>query len=171
MSDCPTGDPDGNGDITVDEVVSFVNEGLTSTTYRDPEEDLLYTNLVYNDPTVVIYEPAMAFPGEGSSRESRTLTYCSLYDNGYTDPSEVKTRATSPVSTGPLGGPCRTPTGCTEGRVGEACSGSTEEERHASCDTAPGAGDGICDACRLRGGFTTEDEMFILLGAFYVETP
>ncbi len=32
------------------------------------------------------------------------------------------------------------------------------------------AGDlaGICDACPLRGGVTTEDEMFILLGAFYI---
>ena len=36
------------------------------------------------------------------------------------------------------------------------------------CDSAPGANDGVCDACPLRGGVTTEDEMFILLGAFYV---
>ena len=28
--------------------------------------------------------------------ETRTLTYCALYDNGVTDPAEVKRRSTSP---------------------------------------------------------------------------
>ena len=30
---------------------------------------------------------------------------------------------------------------------------------------------GTCDACPLGGGVTTEEEMFILLGSYYVATP
>jgi hypothetical protein len=28
-----------------------------------------------------------------------------------------------------------------------------------------------CDACSARGGVTTEDEMFILIGSFYIPEP
>jgi hypothetical protein len=42
-------------------------------------------------------------------------------------------------------------------------------ERNASRDPAPGAGDRLCDAGVLTGGVTTEDEMFLLLGAFFVD--
>ena len=37
--------------------------------------------------------------------------------------------------------------------------------REASFHDFPG--DGECDACPLRGGVTTEDEMFILIGAYF----
>ena len=47
-------------------------------------------------------------------------------------------------------------------RKGEACHGNNSE-----CDTTPGSGDGVCDACTLVGGVTTADEMFIQLGDFY----
>jgi hypothetical protein len=30
---------------------------------------------------------------------------------------------------------------------------------------------GVCDACTVTGGVTTEDEMFILLGNYYVMPP
>ena len=32
-------------------------------------------------------------------------------------------------------------------------------------------GDGVCDACTVMGGFTTEDEMFIVTGNYYVPEP
>ena len=35
------------------------------------------------------------------------------------------------------------------------------------CDSSPGKGDGICDACALTGGLTTDDEMFILIGSYF----
>jgi hypothetical protein len=166
LSSCPNADPNSDGKVSIAELVTFVNDSFEAPEYRNPEEDLLYTNLVYNDPTVVTFDPPK--PMEGSPLD-RTVTYCSLYDNGFSDPSEVKNRTTSPESAGFLGGPCETPTGCTEGKVGAKCSGSTDEERNASCDSSEGAGDGFCDACQLRGGFTTEDEMFILMGSFYVD--
>jgi len=77
----------------------------------------------------------------------------------------VKEQSTSPPPPLgiPLGGPCAKATGCTAGKVGETCNG-----KNADCDTTPGAGDGVCDACTLVGGVTTEDEMFLLLGNFFV---
>jgi hypothetical protein len=168
MSACPSVDRDGSGGASVAELIRLVRDALSGPPPRNAEEDLLYTNFVYNDPTVVTFDPGMPLGGAGSSASARTVTYCSLYDNGMTDPSRVKSRSTSPTTTGGLGGPCAIPTGCTEGRVGQACSGGTEGLRNASCDSTPGAGDGVCDACTLRGGFTTEDEMFILMGGFYI---
>jgi hypothetical protein len=168
VDECPTGDPNGSGDVSVAELIGLVRTALAPPTFRNPEDDHLYTNLVYNDPTVILYDPPMALSGPEHSAASRTFTYCSLYDNGFTDPTEVKKRANSP-QTSPIGGPCRIPTGCTEGRIGTTCSGATEEERNTSCDSAPGVGDGFCDGCMVTGGTTTEDEMFILMGAYYIE--
>jgi len=37
-------------------------------------------------------------------------------------------------------------------------------------DSACGA-DGTCDACPLYGGVTTDDEMFIPLGSYFVAEP
>jgi hypothetical protein len=168
LSSCPTADRDGSGGVSVAELITFVREALAGPQLRDPDADLLYTNLVYNDPTVRRFDPPLPFGGAGTSAAARTVTYCSFYDNGMTDPDEVKRQSTSPPTTGGLGGPCAVPSGCTEGRVGQRCSGSGQAERDASCDSSPGAGDGFCDACTLRGGFTTEDEMFILMGGFFI---
>lgn len=55
---------------------------------------------------------------------------------------------------------------CAEGKIGAPCSGVGDDR---TCDTGPGANDGFCDACRITGGESTENEMFILNGAFYLE--
>jgi hypothetical protein len=126
-------------------------------------ERLLYTNFVYNDPIQLRFDPPLFFVGE---RPDRTLTYCALYDNGFTDPATMKRQSTSPPT--PWGtSTCPAPTTCYAGKVCEPCTGTTAEERHRSCDSSPGAGDGLCDGCTLTGGVTTEDEMFLLLGSFY----
>jgi hypothetical protein len=155
---------DGNADglVTVDEIVAAVEVALHPQ--RDPQQSLLYTSLTYADPVVVKLDPPLQLGGAGSSDAARTLTYCSLYDNGVIDAAAVKRRSTSPLPTaGFPGGPCRLPTGCTAGRVGDACNND------AACDTLPGSGDGDCDACPVVFGTTTEDEMFILLGAYFSE--
>jgi hypothetical protein len=167
MSMCPRFDIDTDDRVSVDELVTGVH-ALLHPSLRDPDDSLLYTSVSYADPAVARFDPPRMIAPVVSSAVERTLTYCSLYDNGFTDPSEVKRRSTSPATTGGFpGGPCAVPTGCTAGRVGEACGSGSEAERDASCDTASGAGDGECDACTVRFGTTTEDEMFILLGAFY----
>jgi hypothetical protein len=125
----------------------------------------LVSTTIYNDPIQYDFSPPLAL--DGASPASRTIRYCSVFDNGFRDPATVKRRSTSPVPPIALapGGPCAPFFGlsCLDGPLkGEPCNGDDR-----SCDSAPGAGDGRCDACPLRGGVTTEDEMFILLGSYY----
>lgn len=173
ISACPEADGDGDLNVSVDEVITGVSTALTGVpapTERDPEESMFYINFVYDDPLIIRYDPPRVF-NPGTRPDERAFTYCALYDNGHTNPDEVKRRSTSPatpVNFPGIGGPCGTPTHCTDGRIGEPCTGRTLAARHASCDTSPGAGDGMCDACTLRGGVTTEDEMFLLLGLYFV---
>ncbi len=166
---CVRADVNGDREITVDELVASVQTALTgaaSTISRDATTNMLYLSLVYNDPTVVRFDPPMDLPGTQSLADERTFTYCSLYDNGYSNPSEVKTRSNSPPAV--IGGPCYVPTNCVAGHVGAACGGKNDAERNASCDSVPSRGDGVCDACPVHGGVTTEDEMFLLLGSYFV---
>ncbi len=171
---CLPADPNGDGRVSIAELVRMVTIALRPQTFRDAAAARLYTNLVYNDPTVVRYDPPMQLPGRAGSAAARTMTYCSIFDNGLLDANQVKRQSTSPETPiginipGVTGGPCATPTACTAGLVGAACSGIGEAARDASCDSSPGAGDGDCDACPLGGGVTTEDEMFILMGAYFV---
>ena len=64
------------------------------------------------------------------------------------------------------GGPCEdSEVACANDgpQKGELCNGNDD-----ACDSQPGANDGDCDACPLKGGVTTEDEMFILIGGYFV---
>lgn len=130
-----------------------------------PDGSLIYENFVYNDPVNQYYDPPLAFDAEAAAE--RTLHYCATYENGLgadgsPDPATVKRSSVTPDN---AFGICR-PVACTAGRIGDSCSGADDR---ASCDSSPGAGDGECDACVLRGGNSTEDEMFILIGAYYRE--
>ena len=155
LSDCRRFDGDIDNRVSIGELITAVHAALAPE-MRDAEESLVYSNLSYADPLVKQYIPARYLAAPGASAEERTLTYCALYDNGFTDPEEVKRRSTSPENSS-----CRV-THCAEGRVGQPCSNATQ------CDTAPGAGDGACDACSAGFGVTTDDEMFVLTGSFYV---
>jgi len=52
--------------------------------------------------------------------------------------------------------------------VGQPCQGANDRLRNASCDTSATAGDGVCDACPAIGGLTTEDEMLVMIGQYYL---
>lgn len=132
----------------------------------DPDDNLIYENFVYNDPVNKYFDPPMIF--ESDDAEERTLSYCADYNNGVDedgnpDPSVVKRYSETPANT--FLGRC-TPTHCWSGNVGAECGGVGDD---ATCDSSPGAGDGLCDACTVSGGVSTEDEMFLLLGAYWVE--
>lgn len=166
---CAEVDRDRSYRVTVDEIVAAVGaalHGVPPARTRDPDASLFYVSLIYNDPRVL--RPAVPTVMRGTDDE-RSVTYCALYDNGFTDPDRVKTRAGSPPSAaGFPGGPCDVATHCTAGRVGMACAGEGDAARDRSCDSSAGAGDGVCDACTLRGGVTTEDDMFLLLGRYFI---
>jgi hypothetical protein len=126
----------------------------------------IYESFVYNDPVDVDFVPPLAF--DSDDPRERTLRYCSLYNNGVNEDGspdvELVTRASRvPESARRTLGACR-PIACVAGKVGAACNGENDD---ATCDSAPGAGDGDCDACRITGGESTENEMFILIGQYY----
>ena len=131
-------------------------------------EQLIYRSTEYSDPLQLEDHP-LPFVAASDAVEDRTFLYCSVYDNGSTPESpDVKRQSTSPPLKGiakdidpffNLGGPCvDAETVCLDGpKKGTPCGGDD-----AAC---PGS---VCDACPLRGGVTTEDEMYIMLGLFYV---
>lgn len=161
LPNCPRFDGDGDRRVSIGELITAVDAALAPP-WRGAEQSLLYTTLSYADPLVRQFVPARYLAPRGTTPEERTLTYCALYDNGYVDPREVKRRSTAPA-----GGSCQ-PTHCAEGRLAAACSGGNTNQRDRSCDSAPGAGDGFCDACAAGFGVTTDDEMFVLTGSFYI---
>jgi hypothetical protein len=132
-------------------------------TVTAPDGTLLYQNFVYNDPADLIFDPPLVFDSPDPSQ--RVLHYCSLYNNGVAadgspDPQTVTRASRIP----PQGFRCF-PTACTAGKIGAPCSGDSRQ-----CDSSRGAGDGACDACPITGGESTENEMFILIGSYYVPT-
>lgn len=156
---CPRFDGDGSGGVSVDEIVSAVSSAL-SPQRRDPDDSFLYVTYTYADPLVLQFHPPLELGGETSVPAERTLTYCALYDNGFTNAADVKRKSTSPEN----GFGC-VPTHCAEGNVGAACEGG-RAGADESCDSSTGAGDGRCDACPAGFGVTTDDEMFVLVGSF-----
>ncbi len=149
---------------------------LTSHTHKHgkhftiqlPNQSTIYESFVYNDPVSQIYDPPMAFDSPDAAQ--RTLHYCSFYNNGMApdgspDPDAVTRLSRIPPSALKTFGACN-PTACAAGKVGAACKGSTDNH---TCDSAPGANDGLCDACAIKGGESTENEMFILIGAYYID--
>jgi hypothetical protein len=128
-----------------------------------PEGEPIYTSRHYNDQTVLAYDLPRPFDQE--SAEARTLLYCALYDNGAADAGDVKRKSTSPKVPGGFapGGPCAdAELVCLNGdRQGASCGG----------DDALCTGGGVCDACPLKGGATTEDEMLLLMGGYHIAEP
>lgn len=119
---------------------------LRSTDYSDPDELNYRPPLCLNNP-----DPVM-----------RRFKFCAIYDNGFEDPSTVKRKSLAPPDSASsctdrviacLNGP----------RRGQLCHGNNSE-----CDSTPAKGDGICDACPLYGKETTDDEMFIQIGNWYM---
>ena len=66
-------------------------------------------------------------------------------------------------STMPAGATC-VPVACVAGKPTAACT--TDRD----CDSAPGKLDGSCDACPIKVGVTTENEMFVMM-PWYVLPP
>jgi hypothetical protein len=129
----------------------------------------IYESFVYNDPLDRDFDPPLVF--DSADAADRVLTYCSLYNNGVNPDGspniETVTRYSRlPQSVFQPGVPGRcSPKACVAGKVGAPCNGIDDD---AACDSSPGAGDGWCDACGITGGESTENEMFILIGSYYV---
>jgi hypothetical protein len=149
--------------------------GMTSHNHRRgkrfwtelPDGTQIYESVLYNDPTKQAFDPPLEF--DAADPAERTVHFCATFNNGVAadgspDPETVTRWSRIPESARRTFGRC-VPVACVAGKVGAPCSGEGDD---AACDSAPGAGDGWCDACPLTGGESTENEMFILLGQYFI---
>jgi hypothetical protein len=132
-----------------------------------PDGTRVYESFIYNDPVTARYDPPLVF--DSADATHRTLHYCSLYNNGVAadgspDIVAVTRYSRLPASARNSIGLC-TPDACVAGKLGAKCNGAGNDR---ACDSQPGAGDGWCDACPITGGESTENEMFILIGQYYL---
>lgn len=133
-----------------------------------PDERLIYSSRDYSDPAVLVYEPPLVL--DSTNPDDRTYLYCSVYDNGSTPESPPVKRASQINGGSAQLSRCRaSDLYCMGGpNNGMACGTTGFAGDDSLCDSFEGAGDGQCDACTVKGGVTTEDEMFILLGSYYM---
>src|SRR5207249_10864389 len=134
---------------------------------RSDTSPCLYENFVYNDPPTTTFDPPLVFnPGD-------KLHYCALYNNGVAgdgsspDPTLV-TRASHIPPNSPIHCPPATtahPWACVSGRMNPPAACTTDRD----CDSVSGKNDGVCDACPIVGGESTENEMFIMIGQYFVK--
>jgi len=127
----------------------------------------IYENFLYNDPVKAIFDPPLAFDSPDAAE--RTIHYCATYENGIgpggaPDPEAVTRASRIPASALATVGAC-TPVACVAGRIGAPCNGVGDD---AACDSETGGADGWCDACSITGGESTENEMFLLIGHYYI---
>ena len=139
-----------------------------------PDGTMIYENFLYNDPVKQSFDLPLEF--DSPDREDRTITYCGLYNNGVnpdgsSNPETVTRQSRVPESARVTFGNCE-PIACVnEGMVGEPCDDqrSNYDGDDAACDSSPGSGDGFCDACAITGGESTENEMFIFFGTYFID--
>jgi hypothetical protein len=133
-----------------------------------PDGSTIYESFVYNDPEDITFDPPLVF--DSPNPADRTLRFCSLYNNGVkADGSpdvNLVTRSSRVPPSAQFIGRC-SPVACVSGKIGARCNGTGDDR---TCDSSPGANDGFCDACNITGGESTENEMFILIGAYYIPT-
>lgn len=123
--------------------------------------DLFYQSFQYNDPVHYAPRPAVLYSGDTAQR---TIKFCALYDNGLGNPAEVKRASTSPSPflPGDPGGPCPP--------AERKCLGGPNQAQPCFGDDG-NCPESVCDACNLRGGVTTDDEMFGIQVFYYFEDP
>lgn len=163
------------------------NDDPALPTCEGPRPDPpLYFSTDYSDPLQLEFDPPRVY--DSPNEEDRTFLFCALYDNGSTpDSPPVKLRSQTPMpppipgvadsellNLFGVGGPCPPKaTYCADGpNKGELCAAAPvntlNEADHALCGDPALE---LCDACAARGGVTTEDEMYILIGNYYIPEP
>ena len=143
---------------------------------REPE----YRSFDYEDPLYqrFIGDDILSFDSE--NEEDRTFRYCALYDNGENNPMEVRRESMKPeaetcdfvdgiVRFAQAAGIQLYACGCEPEE--RTCFGGPNQGLACNGDDAACGAGGVCDACPAGGGVTTEEEMLLLLGSYYVKTP
>lgn len=148
----------------------------TSVADREPE----YTSYDYEDPLYQRFIGDEILSFDSPNEEDRTFRYCSRYDNGESNPTEVRRHSMRPeaetcafvdtIASFAVGAGINIFTcGCVPEE--RSCFGGPNEGMPCNGDHSVCGDGGVCDACPAGGGVTTEEEMFLLLGSYYVQTP
>jgi hypothetical protein len=139
-----------------------------------------YVNYDYADPLYQRFNGDDIPQFSSDSVADRTFKYCGFWDNGESNPDEVRRESLKPdaetcnfVATfAPIAnenGLNLFACGCPAEQ--RSCFGGPNEGLACNGDDSVCGEGGVCDACPAGGGVTTEEEMFILLGSYYVEAP
>src|SRR5207237_10093608 len=119
-------------------------------------------NFVHNAPPNKNFDPPLVF------HAGDTLHYRALYNNGVAadgvspDPTLV-TRASHVPPNAPSFSFCN-PVKCVAGKMNPPATCRADRD----CDSVPRANNGLCDACPITGGESTEAAMRTALGHCYV---
>ncbi|MGB5810893.1 MAG: hypothetical protein WBG86_10200, partial [Polyangiales bacterium] len=145
-----------------------------------PAREHDYISRDYADPLYQRFsEPDLPTYDSDDARD-RTFHYCSLWDNGDTNPSEVRRETTKPdaETCDFLAGVADliTSLGLTVLECGcdpaeRSCFGGPSQGMPCNGDDSVCGDGGVCDACPAGGGITTEEEMFVLFGSYFVQEP
>lgn len=106
---------------------------------------------------------------DSADARDRTFRFCAIWDNGETNPQEVRKNSERPDANS-----CDF--GAANDFIGEcgcepelrACLGGPTQGMSCNGDDSLCGEGGVCDACPVWGGVTTEEEMFAILGAMYL---
>lgn len=138
---------------------------ITSHTHKRGErffmsidgEDI-YETFTYDEPLYKKWNPARIF--NDPDPKTRTLKHCATYNNGVNDDGSPNIETVVRLSRRPPNARACKPSACVSGNIGASCNGADDD---ASCNAPPGSLS--CDACAILGAFSSDDEMFILIGS------
>ncbi|MBW2377236.1 MAG: hypothetical protein JRF55_14840, partial [Deltaproteobacteria bacterium] len=131
-----------------------------------PSEDPMYLSRHYNDAVHMEFDPPLA-DLDDEDETTRTFKACAVFDNGADDPLEVKRNSRSLAQHNCEESFARC--GC---EIAErACVGGPNQGMLCDGEDSLCSDGGLCDACPLVGGTTTESEMFVPFGNYYVDPP
>jgi hypothetical protein len=145
-----------------------------------PDREPDYLSFDYADPLYQRFSGDEIPAFDSPYPEDRTFAYCAVWDNGESNPTEVRRESNKPDAETceilEIFAPLASQRGfdvftCGCGAEERACYGGPHQGMLCHGDDSVCGEGGICDACPLGGGVTTEEEMFILLGSYYVQTP
>ena len=134
-----------------------------------PDREPDYRSFFYQDPLYQRFDENNSLELDSPDERDRTFRYCAIWDNGETDPQAVRKHSERPdASTCDFGAVNAFVGGCGCEPEERACLGGPNQGMICNGDNAVCGSGGVCDACPVWGGVTTEEEMFGVLGAYYV---
>ncbi|MGB8328755.1 MAG: hypothetical protein WCE62_01410 [Polyangiales bacterium] len=145
-----------------------------------PDRDPDYLSFDYADALYQRFTGDDILAFDSPNALDRTFRYCAIWDNGERNPEDVRRESNKPEADtcafldafAPIasqGGFNFFSCGCKP--EDRSCVGGANQGMLCNGDDSVCGEGGVCDACPLGGGVTTEEEMFILLGSYYVQTP